>query len=236
MRLPLDKPVGADYMEVNIKSRISGPPDRRAFFVGGKTRTDTNAMGLKTKTTQDERILEIIEPVAEDLGYRIVRVRLMGGKRATLQIMAERVRDGQMEVDDCATLSRALSTTLEVEDPIHEAYVLEVSSPGLDRPLVRPEDFETYAGYLARIELDRMVEGRKRFRGVLDGFEGGPDGGPNGGSVGLVLDGEEDAAQLPYDWISDAKLLITDELIKAGPQGLSPDTPKSNRPKSNKET
>ena len=172
---------------------------------------------LKTKTAQDERVLGIVEPVAADLGFRIVRVRAqMGARRPTLQIMAERTSDARMDVDDCATLSRALSTALEVEDPIQDAYVLEVSSPGLDRPLVSAADFETYAGYTARVELDRSVEGRKRFRGVLDGFVPGPDGG----HVSLVLDGEEEAAQLPLDWVADAKLLITDELIKAGPQGL----------------
>jgi len=171
---------------------------------------------LVTKTTQDERVLSIVAPVAEDLGYRIVRIRVMAGKRQTLQIMAERIADGQMEVSDCEALSRAVATELEVEDPITEAYVLEVGSPGLDRPLTHTQDFETYAGYLARVELDRLVEGRKRFRGVLDGFEDG--------QIAIVLDGETDAAQIPFDWVSEAKLLITDELIKAGKDGLKPKT------------
>ena len=183
------------------------------------------AASLKTKTSQDERVLSVIEPVAEDLGYRIVRVRVMAGKRQTLQVMAERMSDGQMEVDDCATLSRALSTTLEVEDPISEAYVLEVSSPGLDRPLTSPADFEAYEGYLARVELDRLVEGRKRFRGTLDGFEDG--------HIQIVLDGEDEAAQIPFAWVSDAKLLITDELIKAGPGGLKTNTSSSNPKETN---
>ena len=174
------------------------------------------AQSLKTKTAMDARVLDIVEPVADDLGYRIVRLRVQGGKRATLQIMAERKADGQMDIDDCAKLSRELSSTLEVEDPIEEAYTLEVGSPGLDRPLTSPEDFEAYAGHLARVELDRMVEGRKRFRGVIDGFEDD--------HISLVLDGEDDAAQLPFKWVSEAKLLITDELIKAGQEARKAET------------
>ena len=168
---------------------------------------------LVTKTTQDERVLSIVGPVAEDLGYRIVRIRVMAGKRQTLQIMAERISDGQMEVSDCEALSRAVATELEGEDPITDAYVLEGGSPGLDRPLTHAQDFETYAGHLAKVELDRMVEGRKRFRGILDGYEDG--------RIALVLDGEDEAAQIPFEWVSEAKLLITDELIKAGKDGLA---------------
>lgn len=163
---------------------------------------------MKTKTDMDARVLAIADPVATDLGLRIVRVRVMGGKRSTVQIMAERISDGLMGVDNCADLSRALSSALEVEDPIHDAYVLEVSSPGLDRPLTALEDFETYAGFLARVELDRFVEGRKRFRGIIAGFEGD--------NIEIDLDGEENRAEIPFAWISDAKLLVTDELIAAG--------------------
>jgi len=163
---------------------------------------------MKTKTDIDARILALAEPVAQDLGLRIVRVRVMSGKRAKVQIMAERISDGLIDVDNCADLSRALSSLMEVEDPINDAYVLEVSSPGLDRPLTDLEDFKTFAGYLARLELDRFVEGRKRFRGVLAGYEGD--------NIEIDLDGEEDRAVIPFAWISDAKLLITDELIAAG--------------------
>ena len=164
---------------------------------------------MKTKTNIDERILAIAEPIAADMGLRIVRVRVMAGKRRTVQIMAERISDGQIHVDECANLSRELSAVMEVEDPIAEAYMLEVSSPGLDRPLTSLEDFDHYEGYLARLELDRMVEGRKRFRGVLAGTEDG--------HVDINLDGEtENTASIPFDWISEAKLLITDELIEAG--------------------
>jgi len=119
---------------------------------------------MKTKTEIDNRILAIADPVAIDMGYHIVRVRVMANKRSVVQIMAERLSDGLMGVEDCAALSRALSSTFEVEDPL-------VSSPGLERPLTDLKDFETYQGYLARIELDRLVEGRKRFRGVLAGVD-----------------------------------------------------------------
>jgi ribosome maturation factor RimP len=133
----------------------------------------------------------------------------MAGKRRTVQIMAERVSDGLMGIENCEALSRELSATMEVEDPLDDAYVLEVSSPGMDRPLTDLSDFETYEGYLARLELDRMVEGRKRFRGVLAGVENG--------HVDINLDGEEDStASIPFDWISEAKLLITDELVAEG--------------------
>ena len=163
---------------------------------------------MRTKTATDERVLALIEPVASDMGFHVVRVRVMSGKRSILQIMAERRVDGLMNVDDCALLSQALSSTLEVEDPIHDAYVLEVSSPGLDRPLTSLKDFESYAGYLARIELDRLVEGRKRFRGVLAGIDGD--------NIDIDLDNEDVTAQIPFAWISEAKLLITDDLIESG--------------------
>lgn len=163
---------------------------------------------MKTKTDIDARILAIAEPIAADMGLRIVRIRVMGGKRSTVQVMAERISDGQMGVANCANLSRELSSAMEIEDPIHDAYVLEVSSPGLERPLTSIEDFETYSGYSARLELDRFVEGRKRFRGKLAGY--------TGDNIEIDLDGEEDRAEIPFAWISDAKLLITDELIAAG--------------------
>ncbi len=163
---------------------------------------------MKTKTDLDARVLDIVEPIAADLGLRIVRLRVMAGRRPTLQIMAERKSDGQMNVSDCEALSRAASAALEVEDPIRDAYVLEVSSPGLERPLTSLEDFEKYEGYLARLELDRLVEGRKRFRGVLAGIDGA--------HIDIDLDNEKETAQIPFEWISEAKLLITDALIEEG--------------------
>lgn len=163
---------------------------------------------MKTKTHTDERILAIAEPIAKDMGLNIVRVRVQSGRRKTVQIMAERISDGLLGIAECETLSRELTATLDVEDPIHDPFILEVSSPGLERPLTSLEDFKHYAGYSARVDLDRMVEGRKRFRGVLAGIDGN--------NIDIDLDGEKETAQIPFEWVSEAKLLITDELIKAG--------------------
>ncbi len=160
---------------------------------------------MKTKTGMDEQILAIAEPIAHDLGYKIVRVRMQGGKRAKLQIMAEKA-DGTMGVDDCARLSRELSSVFEVEDPIVTAYVLEISSPGIDRPLTEMEDFAKYKGYLARLELDRIVEGRKKFKGILAGIDGD--------NIAINLKGEDETALIPFNWLSEAKLVITDAMIK----------------------
>ncbi|HXQ11826.1 MAG TPA: ribosome maturation factor RimP [Caulobacteraceae bacterium] len=163
---------------------------------------------MRGKTAEDLRLLELLAPVAEAAGYEIVRLRLMGGDhRRTLQIMAER-DDGTMLVEDCTRLSRAVSEVLDAADPIHGEYALEVSSPGIDRPLTRLKDFETYAGYEARVELDRLAENRKRFKGVLAGVEGD--------EVAIDLDGEDETTLIPFAWISDAKLVITDQLLKRG--------------------
>jgi ribosome maturation factor RimP len=166
--------------------------------------------GLRGKTAEDLKLLELLDPVAEAAGYAIVRLRMMGvDELRTLQIMAERP-DGTMLVEDCTALSRALSEVLDAADPISGEYSLEVSSPGIDRPLTRLEDFSTYEGYDARIELDRLVENRKRFKGVLAGVEDG--------QVAIDLEGEEETALVPFVWISDAKLVITDQLMKRGAQ------------------
>jgi ribosome maturation factor RimP len=163
---------------------------------------------LRGKTAEDVRLLELLDPVAEAVGYQIVRLRLMGGDhRRTLQIMAERA-DGTMLVEDCTALSRAVSDVLDAADPISGEYALEVSSPGVDRPLTRLADFATYAGYEARIELDRLAENRKRFKGVLAGVEDG--------DVAIDLEGEDETTLVPFAWISDAKLVINDQLMKRG--------------------
>ena len=122
--------------------------------------------------------------------------------------MAERPSDGDMNVEDCARLSRALSEVLDAADPITGEYVLEVSSPGVDRPLTRLKDFTTFEGYEARLELDRLAEGRKRFRGALAGVEGD--------NVAVDLEGEEHTALIPFAWITEAKLVLSDELMKRG--------------------
>jgi ribosome maturation factor RimP len=163
---------------------------------------------LRGKTAEDEGLLELLDPVAEAEGYRIVRLRLMGGDHARrLQIMAERP-DGTMLVEDCTALSRAVSEVLDAADPIRGEYTLEVSSPGVDRPLTRLEDFETYKGYEARLELDRLAENRRRFKGVLAGAQDG--------QVAIDLEGEDETALVPFAWISEAKLVITDNLMKRG--------------------
>jgi len=164
---------------------------------------------MRGKTAEDLKLLEMLDPVAEAVGYEIVRLRLMGGERnqRRLQIMAERP-DGDMNVEDCARLSRAVSEVLDAADPISGEYLLEVSSPGVDRPLTRLKDFDTYEGYEARLELDRLAEGRKRFRGVLAGVEDG--------QVAIDLEGEEETALVPFAWIVEAKLVLTDELMKRG--------------------
>ena len=162
---------------------------------------------MRAKTVTEQKILAIIEPVAKSLSLDIVRVRLFGReKRKVLQIMAERDTDHTMSVDDCARLSRAISAVIDVEDPVPGHYELEVSSPGIDRPLTRLEDFSRWAGHEARLELDRLVEGRRRFRGVLGGVENG--------DVVIDLEGEDVSTLIPYAWIGDAHLLMSNALMK----------------------
>lgn len=164
---------------------------------------------MKARTAEDRALLELIEPVAESLGLDIVRVRLMGGtQRRRLQIMAERPADHDIAVEECARLSRAVSEVFDAADPIAGEYLLEVSSPGVDRPLTRPSDFDLFEGFEARLETDRMIEGRKRFKGVIAGVDGD--------NVAIDLEGEDDTALIPFDWLVDAKLVLTDELMKAG--------------------
>ena len=163
---------------------------------------------MRGKTAEDRRLLELLDPVAEATGYEIVRLRLMGGEAGRrLQVMAE-TPDGEMVVEDCARLSRAISEVMDAADPIAGEYTLEVSSPGVDRPLTRLKDFANYEGHEARVELDRVAEGRKRFRGVLAGVEDD--------AVGIDLEGEDSTAMIPFSWIVDAKLILTDALMKRG--------------------
>ncbi len=161
---------------------------------------------LIAKTAIDRRLAEIVTPVIEGLGFELVRLRLQGGKTATLQIMADRP-DGGIVVDDCAAISTAVSAALDVEDPIEDKYTLEVSSPGIDRPLTRFKDFDIWEGYEAKIETSEQIDGRKRFKGILRGTEGS--------EVLIELDenGEDVVIGLQFDWLADAKLVLTDELI-----------------------
>ncbi len=158
---------------------------------------------LIAKAAMDRRLAEIVTPVIEDMGFELVRLRLMGGNSQTLQIMVERPGGG-IEVEDCAQISNAVSAVLDVEDPIQDQYALEVSSPGIDRPLTRLKDFDTYEGYEVRIETTQMIEGRKRFKGVLAGVEGDE----------VLINIDIGTVGLKFDWLADAKLVLTDELIK----------------------
>ena len=162
---------------------------------------------LIAKSAMARRMSEILTPVIEGMGFEVVRIRLMGGMAKTLQIMVERP-DGGIEVDECALISTAISAVLDVEDPLEDAYALEVSSPGIDRPLTRLKDFETWEGYEARLETTEMIDGRRRFKGVLAGIEGDE----------VLINLEEGAETLTvglhFDWLSDAKLVLTDELIR----------------------
>jgi ribosome maturation factor RimP len=151
------------------------------------------------------RVASAIEPALGTLGFRLVRVKVTGRDGGTLQVMAERP-DGTFTIDDCEAVSRALSPILDVEDPIQSAYRLEVSSPGIDRPLVRRSDIERAIGHEAKIETAMMVEGRKRFRGIIDGIE-------NDAVKLKSTEGKEDAL-LPLNEIAEAKLVLTDALIE----------------------
>ena len=186
-------------MQETIASNVPQPsessPDTRRFL-------------RETGVAAD--IAAIVEPVLEDLGFRLVRVKVQGGGTADriVQLMTERP-DGSITIDDCEAISKSISPVLDVADPISGTYRLEISSPGIDRPLVRPSDFEDWSGHEARIELTEPVGGRKRFKGVLEGFEDG--------EVRIQADTGEHGIQhfgLPVHLISDAKLVLTDELIR----------------------
>lgn len=154
---------------------------------------------------RQNRLEELIAPTLESMGYGLVRVQVQGKQRPTLQVMAERQDAKPMTVDDCADISRALSALLDVEDPIAGAYVLEVSSPGIDRPLTRITDFDVWAGHEAKMESVAPVDGRKRFRGTLLGNEDG--------MVRIRIESGE--VKVPFDDIRSAKLVLTDALIAA---------------------
>ena len=151
----------------------------------------------------EQRIEEIIEPAVQDLGFEVVRVQLSGNHNRRLQIMAEPIVGDNMTVDHCATISRTVSAILDVDDPIVGTYTLEVSSPGLDRPLVKLRDFERFAGFDARIETTEAVDGRKRFRGRLGGVESE--------TIAIEVDGLD--MSIPYPLVLRAKLLVTNDML-----------------------
>lgn len=163
---------------------------------------------LIAKASIDQRIAGIVQPVIEDLGYELVRLRYMGGKTPTLQIMADKP-DGGIEVDDCAKISRELGAVLDVEDPIVDEYALEVSSPGIDRPLTRLKDFEAWAGFEVKMETSELIDGRKRFKGELRGVEDDE----------ILVEIPEGIIGLQFDWLVDAKLVLTDELVAESLKG-----------------
>jgi ribosome maturation factor RimP len=159
---------------------------------------------LRASNPLEEKILALIEPAAADLGYAIVRIRLSGLKRKRLQIMAERVADGHMGIEDCERLSRALSPVLEAHDPVKGEYDLELSSPGIDRPLVRLEDFARFVGHEAKVELSVGIDGQRKFRGDIVGVEGGD----------IRLAHERGEARFPFAQVANARLMLTDRLIE----------------------
>jgi ribosome maturation factor RimP len=160
--------------------------------------------GLRATNPVEARVIALIEPTASELGFRIVRVRVSGNRRKRLQIMAERLTDGEMSVEDCGRLSRALSPVFDLEDPVPGDCDLEVSSPGIDRPLMRIEDFERFKGHVAKCETAAMSDGQRRFRGEIAAIEGDV----------IVLATEQGEARLPFSALSDARLVMTDKLIE----------------------
>jgi len=178
-----------------VSEQVPAPQDREPRIV--------------TETGLDRRIAEIIEPVAVAMGFKLVRVRLLNQNGLTLQIMAER-NDGTMTVEDCEELSMAISPVLDVEDPVDKAYHLEVSSPGIDRPMVRKSDFDRWQGHIVKCETSILVDNRKRFRGKIaavdaDGFTIERD---------QIAYGEEPRVTIPFSALAEAKLILTDDLIR----------------------
>lgn len=171
-------------------------------------------------TPQEKDLVALLSPIIDRERFELVRLRLSGAKTKTLQIMAERA-DGTMTAEDCAQLSRQFSALLEEVDPITDKYILEVSSPGIDRPLTRLKDFVRWEGFAAKLELNQMVEGQKRFRGTLAGVDGD--------DVCIDLEGEEETALIPFSMVHSAKLMLTDDLIteslrQAKKAGRNPNT------------
>ncbi len=162
-------------------------------------------MSLISGTSETDRVLLLIEPALTAMGYEIVLVRILTHPRRVLQITVDRADGGVVTVDDCAEVSRTASALLDVDDVVRGAYDLEISSPGIDRPLTRPKDFERYAGQVARLEVNPAVDGRKRFRGNLCGM--------SGDEVKIEVDAAE--FLIPFGRIEKAKLVLTDELLAA---------------------
>ncbi len=151
-----------------------------------------------------QRVERLVSPTIEGMGFDVVRVHVSGGARPTLQIMAEPANEREMTIDDCADISRAVSAVLDVEDPINDRYTLEVSTPGLDRPLVRLRDYERFAGFEAKIETKQLVDGKRKFRGRLGGIEG----------EDVFLDVDGGYWRIAFADIAKGKLVVTDDMLK----------------------
>lgn len=165
-----------------------------------------------SENSRTDQVVSIIEPSLVDLGFELVRVHLSGNDRPVLQIMLDRADGEEITIDHCTLASRTISALLDVADPIPEAYELEVGSAGIDRPLTREKDFDSFAGFEAKVELKQARDGRRRYRGRLLGFENG--------MVRLEMEGaEDDTVELPFADLSRAKLVLTDELIDAAQKG-----------------
>ena len=158
---------------------------------------------LIAKSYTDKKLAELLKPILEDLGFEMVRIRLSSGDPNTLQIMADRL-NGQILVDDLANISTSIGTILDVEDPIAENYTLEISSPGIDRPLTRKKDFDNYQGFEAKLETTELIDGRRRFKGILAGISDDE----------VLINLEEGTVGLKFNWLSDARLVLSDDLIK----------------------
>ena len=151
----------------------------------------------------DKKLAELLNPILEDLGFEMVRIRLSSGDPSTLQIMADRL-NGQIGVDDLANINTSIGTILDVEDPITENYTLEISSPGIDRPLTRKKDFDSYQGFEAKLETTELIDGRRRFKGILAGISDDE----------VLINLDEGTVGLKFNWLSDARLVLSDDLIK----------------------
>ncbi|MCY3994997.1 MAG: ribosome maturation factor RimP [Rhodobacter sp.] len=158
---------------------------------------------LVANASIERRLADIIVPVIEAMGYELVRVRFMGDGKKTVQVMAERPERG-IRIDECAEISNAVSAALDVEDPIEGAFTLEVSSPGIDRPLTRLKDFGDFEGFEAKLETREPIDGRKRFRGVLAGTDGNE----------VLINIDEGTVGLKLDWLVNARLVLTDRLVR----------------------
>ncbi len=189
-------PPGPPFLLADTATGLLGQVPWTAYF---------HRLGVACRMSLEQAIVRLIEPSIEDMGFELVRVRLSGTQRVVLQIMADRADGRPISVDDCADISRAVSAILDVDDPITTAYSLEVSSPGIDRPLTRLKDFAAYIGHDAKIELERLVDGRRRFRGTLHSVDGDI----------VTLETDQGPAAIAFTDIRNAKLVMTDALLEA---------------------